>query len=148
MSRPLFIALVLLGSALLPAQTRDKSCCEMKIVAATDAPARLTVTITNVGAAAVSFVRNRPERDFEIHVKSANGDDVGRTEEGKRLLREPPEGSFLRKELKTGESFRQELNLGRIFELKLGIYKVTLTYEVSVAGAKVPLESTIELKIP
>lgn len=134
--------------ALPPIPTRDNSCCEMKIAAAAGTPTQLTVTITNVGAAAISLVRTRGERDFGIRVKSAFGNEVGRTEEGKRLLREPHEGSSLYKELRTGESFRQELDLGRIFELKSGTYGVTLTREVSVGGVRVTLESVTEMKIP
>jgi hypothetical protein len=81
----------------------------MKVIAAANAPARLIVTITNLSAAVVSSVINRAERDFEIHVKSAAGDEVARTEEGKRLLREPPEGSFLRVDLKTGRELQARI---------------------------------------
>lgn len=103
------VALVCAQSSFVAARTPDKSCCEMKVIAAANAPARLIVTITNLSAAVVSSVINRAERDFEIHVKSAAGDEVARTEEGKRLLREPPEGSFLRVDLKTGRELQARI---------------------------------------
>jgi len=70
MIRWLLIALVSTGSAILPARTQDSSCFEMKITPAADAPERLTVTITNIGAPVVNFVRRRPDRDFGIRVKT------------------------------------------------------------------------------
>jgi hypothetical protein len=148
----LLTAILSTGSAILSAQTRDKSCCEMKIVAAADAPARLTVTITNVNAPILGVVRTRPDRDFGISVKTDTGGEVGLTEEGKRLLHGPYMGRQAYEEYKPGESVSEELDLGRIFELRPGAYRVTLTHEVYVggvkSGAKVYLESTIELKIP
>jgi hypothetical protein len=152
MSRLLFIALVSTSSAILPAQTGDKSCCEMKVVPAADAPARLAVTVTNVGAPAVGVLRTSPYRDFGISVKTGTGGEVDRNELGKRLLRQPWEFRRTYEELRTGESLSEELDLSEIFELKSGTYKVTLTHDVYVGGVKggtkVSLESTIELKIP
>ena len=146
---PTFISVFV---SIFAAQAQDKSCCEMKIAAAADAPARLTVTITNVSAQVVGIIRTRPDLDFGIIVKAASGREVDRTDSFKTALREPRGGSVLYQELKKGESFGQELDLGRTHDLKPGTYSVTLTHEVYVGGVKggkkVFLESTAEIKIP
>jgi len=151
MSRLLLIALVSMSSATLPAQAPDP-CCEMKIVPAVDAPARLTVTIANVGGPVVGLLRTGPYNDFGISVKTNAGGEVDRNELGKRLLRQPHEGSRTHEELRTGECLKEELDLSERFELKSGTYKVTLTHDVYVGGVKggikISLESTTEFKIP
>lgn len=150
MSRLLFIALVSMSSATLPAQAPDP-CCEMKIVPAADAPARLTITITNIGGPVVGVVRTSPYNDFGISVKTDTGGEASRTELGKRLLGQPSEGRRTYEEFRTGESLKEELDLSKIFELKSGTYKVTLTHDVyfgGKGGTKVSLESTTEVKIP
>jgi hypothetical protein len=151
MSRLLFIALVSMSSAVLPARVPDP-CCEIKIVPAADAPARLTVTITNVGGPLVGVLRTGPYHDFGISLETDAGGKPGLTELGKRLRGQPHEGSRTSEELKSGESLKEELDLSERFELKSGTYKVTLTRDVYIGGvkggAKVSLESTTEFKIP
>jgi hypothetical protein len=150
MSRLLFIALVLMSSAILPADTPDNPCCERKIVPAADAPARLTVTIRNLGAPLVGVLRTGPYYDFGISVKTDTGGEVGLTELGKRVLGQPHEGSAHSEDLWTGESLKEELDLSERFELKSGTYRVTLTRAVYLGGkggTKVSLESTTEFKI-
>jgi hypothetical protein len=148
----IYTAIVCAQGGFLAAQASEDPCCEMKIVAAADSPARLTVTITNVGPGVVGLVRTRPDLDYGVSVKADTGGEVDRTEDFKRLLREPPGGRAVYEELGTGESSSEELDLGKICELKSGTYKVTLAHDVYVGGVKggikVSLESTMELKIP
>jgi hypothetical protein len=150
-SRLLFIALVSTTSSRLPARAPDP-CCEMKIVPAADAPAQLTVTITNVGGPVVGVLRTGPYNDYGISVKTDAGGEPGLTELGRRLLGQPWEGSRHPEELRSGESLKEELDLSQRFELKSGTYRVTLRRYVYIGGvkggAKVPLQSTIEFKIP
>ena len=146
---PTFISVFV---SIFAAQAQDKSCCEMKIAATPDAPARLTVTITNVNSPTVGVLRTSPYRDFGMTVKTDAGGEVDRTELGKRLLRQPWEFRRTYEELKAGESVNEELDLSTIFEMKSGTYKVTLTHEVYAggvkSGTKVSLKSTTDIRIP
>ncbi len=151
MSRLLVIALVSMTSASLPARAPDP-CCEMKIIPAAGAPARLNITITNVGGPVVGVLRTGPYSDYGISLKTDTGGEPGLTELGKRLLGQPYEGSRHSEELKTGETLKEELDLSERFELKSGTYRVMLTRDVYIGGVrggmKVSLESTTEFKIP
>jgi hypothetical protein len=148
MKRLLMVAIALMQSGLVAAQTSDRSCCELKILSMPESPARLEVTLTNLNAPSADVVVMRAEVDFGIRLTSGTGEQAGRTEYGRRLLSDGYDGSVRKKELKAGESLTQRLDLARIFELKSGTYKVELTRELSVGGVKVRLRAVAEIKFP
>jgi hypothetical protein len=143
-------ALVSMSTATLSAQAQDP-CCEMKIVSPADAPARLTVTITNVGGPVVGVARTDTYYDYRISLTTDTGGEVGLTELGKRLRGQPWGYRRTYEELRAGESLKEELDLSERFELKPGTYKVTLTRDVYIGGkggAKISLVSKIDFKVP
>jgi hypothetical protein len=97
-----------MSSTTLLAETPDNACCEMKIASAADAPARLTITIRNLGAPLVGVSRSGTYNDLGISVKADTGGEVGLTEMGRRLFGQKNGGSRTYEQLWTGESLKEE----------------------------------------
>ena len=125
-----------------------QACCEMKIVATTTSPSALTITITNLNQPLVTLFKSSSETDFRVRVTTDAGQEVNRTEYGKRLLTQERGGSRIYKELKAGDTTTQTLDLRPLFELKSGTYNVAMSRDVFVGASKVSLEATAAIRIP
>jgi hypothetical protein len=123
-------------------------CCEMKIVSTTASPSVLTITIANLNQPLVTLSESSAETDFRVRVTTDTGQEVNRTEYGKRLLTQEREYRRIGRELKMGDTFTQTLDLRPIFELKSGTYNVVLSRDVLVGETRVSVEASVRIRIP
>ena len=146
MGRYLFVGVMLVSSPILFAQTPSKACCEMKIRADAETAGLLKVTIANVNQPPVTIYEGSADVDFAVRVTSESGEEVNRTEYGRRVLTMEHSGHM--KDLRTGESITWELDLRALFELKSGTYNVAIGREVAVGTARITLDATATIKMP
>jgi hypothetical protein len=126
-----------------------EGCCEMKIVTTSASPSVLTITIANLNQPMVTLVQTSPERDFRARVTTDIGQEVNRTEHGRRLLtQEREEYRRIGRQLKRGDTFTETLDLRPLFELKSGTYNVALSRDVFVGESKVSVEGSVSIRIP
>jgi hypothetical protein len=108
----------------------------------------LTVTILNVKQQIVRVQKTVPELDYAVLLASASGTQPPRTEYGRKLLTKERGGRRSYEELNLNESTTDTVDLGKLFELTTGLYKVTLSRQVTINGSKVVLEATASFNVP
>jgi hypothetical protein len=94
----------------------------------------------------VTIYAGSADVDFAVRVTSESGEEVNRTEYGRRVLTKEHSGHI--KELTMGESSTWELDLRALFELKSGTYNVAIGREVVVGTARITLDATATIKMP